>query len=100
MSLKLGVLGVSPAAITDRAGGPGLEVDLDDTALSIGLADRLRSDCARDEHCAVWVEGTWGRLIEVPTLGVGPRRSAFTVRRYLGLVEGSAPRILVLSTAP
>jgi hypothetical protein len=38
----------------------GLTVRLDDSALGISLADRVRSACPGAERCAVWLEGNFG----------------------------------------
>lgn len=36
-----------------------LRVDLDDSALGISLAERVRMACAEQKTCTVWVEGRW-----------------------------------------
>lgn len=36
-----------------------LSVDIDDSALGISLAERIRMACAEQKTCTVWVEGRW-----------------------------------------
>lgn len=36
-----------------------LRVEVDDSALGVSLADRLRMACANEKKCTAWVEGRW-----------------------------------------
>jgi hypothetical protein len=63
----------------------GVEIRLDDAAMSVSLADRIRKDCPMDVECAIWVEGTWGANVD---LGLGGGEPTFSVREYRGKVEG------------
>ena len=93
-------LGVSTGYIAASAKVPeaeGLSLHLDDSALGIALADRIRTDCPADVPCAVWVEGHFGPTVvslEPPGSSTGDPRPTFSVRAYVGLVEGPAPTVL------
>lgn len=93
-------LGVGPAHIGTRAEAPGpdaVRLELDDGAMSVSLADRLREHCAAGQPCAVWVEGIWGRTVPMPpSPGDG---HAFSVRRLVGPVgDGDAARVRVAAS--
>ncbi len=112
-------LGLSKGYIAASAATPeadGLLIRLDDTGMSVGLADRIRNDCPFDVPCAIWVEGTWGALISGGPMGgpglggpglggpggpdlsgfdTGPKKHPFAVRDYVGKVQGEAAHILV-----
>ena len=88
---RLTFLGTDPAPPAEDA----ILLELDDSALGIGLDTRLRSLCdAESDACAVWIEGTWGPLLpglrstEAPPWPV-------TVRDVGPLVKGSPKTILV-----
>lgn len=68
----------------------------DDGALGISLADRARELCAPDATaCAVWLDGTWGPLVELPGLEPGGL-PVFAVRYVKGLVApGDEIRVFV-----
>lgn len=87
------VLGVSKGQVA------GLEIKLEDTAMSVGLADRLRPDCPYDEPCAVWLEGVWGPTVDMPgppMPSFGPDKETFSVRRYVGRVaDGDEQRVRI-----
>lgn len=104
--LGLGKGYIAPSAATPEA--DGLLVKIDDTGMSVGLADRIRNDCPYDQPCAIWVEGTWGALLSGGPMGgpglggpdlsafeTGPKKHPFSVRDYKGKVEGEATHILV-----
>ena len=105
LGLNAGYVATSPGGDA----GSALSLKLDDTAMSVSLADQIRSDCAYDEPCAIWVEGYWGATIEAPGLNFGgpgldfggpaadtPKRHPFSVRRYVGLVQEAEPYIRVV----
>ena len=49
-----------PLTIVDQGARLGsLAVEVDDTALGISLADRVRQACPGGRPCRVWVEGRW-----------------------------------------
>lgn len=60
----------------------GFPVNLDDSALGIALADRVRQKCAAPAiTCRVWVEGTWhGQAGDVGQVHVS---------RFVGLVAAT-----------
>ncbi len=81
---RLGIARAYVAVSPGREKG-ALKVGLDDTALGISLLDRLRDRCAPSvDFCAVWLDGTWGRLIEAP---VEDDQPIFTVRHLHGPVK-------------
>jgi hypothetical protein len=58
----------------------------DDGALGISLADRARELCAPDAPtCAMWLDGTWGPLVELPGQDPGDL-PVFAVRSVHGLI--------------
>jgi hypothetical protein len=90
-----------PLAIVDAYVGPAdapLRLELDDSALSVGLLDVLRARrAARATSCVVWLEGTWGPLVarRGPTPPAGSRGPAFAVRRVGDLIDGEVAAIRV-----
>jgi hypothetical protein len=49
-----------------RAEVGSLPLKLDDTAMSVPVLDQLRTLCPVNEPgCVVWLEGTWGAVLEV-----------------------------------
>lgn len=50
-------LTVTQQPLTARIGS--LNVQLDDSALGISLAERVRMACGGEKSCTVWVEGRW-----------------------------------------
>ena len=99
-------LGLSVGLVAgDTEGDPAsaLPLKLDDTAMSVSLAENIRSDCAYDVPCAIWVEGYWGATLSGPgpsfggpSFGgpsTGPKRHPFSVRRYVGLVSSDAQNL-------
>ena len=103
-------LGLGPAFVGSKPGpapADALHLKLDDTAMSVGLADRMAKDCPFDVPCAIWVEGSWGAVLSGgpglglggPTLGgpaAGPTPHPFSVRAYGGPVEGDATHVVLL----
>ncbi len=94
LMIEAAAVGVDDAAL----GAAGLQVDLDDSAMSVGLLDRCRALCARDAaSCAVWIDAHWGRNLPLPPLppipGEPPRPAqALAVRAVVELVAaGTAP---------
>jgi hypothetical protein len=102
---------------TAQVGGVALK--LDDTAMGVGVLDQVRTLCpAGQPGCTVWLEGTWGSVLQGATLpglpgpggpGLGgpslpggpglagpampatpgPKKHPFAVRKVGGLVEGT-----------
>ena len=114
--IKPSVLGLASGHIGTVAAAPGpdaIHVRLDDTAMSVSLADRVRSDCPDGEYSVIWAEGVWGATLGGgPSLGgpsVGgpalggpglldePTRHPFSVRDYAGRVDGAPSHIQVAS---
>ena len=102
-------LGLPPAflgATPGPAPANALHLKLDDTGLSVGLADRMRGDCPFDVPCAIWVEGTWGAVLsggpslpgfDEPGLDEpGPTPHPFRVMDYHGVVTDSATHVQVV----
>jgi len=86
ISVRVSPLGVSRGTVGD---GPGaLEVRLDSGALSMTLGQHVQRHCGSASPCLVWMEGTWGPLVDGPPQPPGP--PVFAVRDVLGPVEGSA----------
>lgn len=95
-------LGVQKAWIGNGGDAPAdgaVLLKLDDTAMGVSLLDRLRQACPA-RTCAVWLEGTWGPVLEVggqpalalPGFDSGPPRETFAVRRFVGLADATATR--------
>ncbi|MDP2304938.1 MAG: hypothetical protein Q8P18_02810 [Pseudomonadota bacterium] len=77
-------------------GAGGVPLKLDDTAMGIALIDQLRTLCPPGPACTVWLEGTWGPLMEgMPDFGTdaGPARHDFAVRRVVGLADATATQV-------
>lgn len=81
---RLGVgrafVGTSPK----DSGQDKLHLNLEDTRLGISLMSRLRHKCDKKAlACAVWIEGTWGRLLRgprlPPTTSTGPKAHPFAI---------------------
>jgi hypothetical protein len=107
LGLASGYVAGAPAA--DASGA--LSLKLDDTAMSVSLADNIRPDCAYDEPCAIWVEGYWGATLAMPGPSFGgpdfggpatdtPKRHPFSVRRYVGRVTTAAPNVRLVAKTP
>ena len=85
-SLKLGIheawIGGSDAEI----GEGSVALRLDDTGMSVGVLDHILDRIpAEDVHCVVWLEGTWGPLVDLPMPQIPGEppdtRDVFAVRR-------------------
>ena len=107
LGLASGYVGDAPTADPESA----LSLKLDDTAMSVSLADNIRPDCADGEPCAIWVEGYWGATLSAPGPSFGgpafggpamdtPKRHPFSVRRYVGRVTAPAPTIRLVAKSP
>jgi hypothetical protein len=72
VSLADGGLSIGGAFIGVSAASPGADpiaLRLDDTALGVSLLDQVRAHCPdAGAGCALWLEGTWGPMIELPAL--------------------------------
>jgi hypothetical protein len=94
---RLGLGDVAIAAQEADLTPDSLALDVDDGALGISLLDRLRSSCPPNRQaCAVWLEGHWGRLVEVPSPAPASgsvRRWPFAVRRVGELVDPAAGEV-------
>ena len=94
-------LGMTDAAPVANA----VRIQLDQHALGVGLADRLRSLCGKaPARCVVWLQGYWGPTVDLPgppgfdgpAVADGIREHPFSVRMVMGLVgEGDAPHVRV-----
>lgn len=72
--------------------GSDLTLDLDTSALSMGLDLHLQPHLDDEGAAYVWVEGTWGPLLRTPT----NERPVFTVRRIVGACSDPRPQVLLL----
>ena len=100
----LGLASGYVAGSTAADSANGLLLKLDDTGMSVSLAEKIRPDCAYDEPCAIWVEGYWGATVSMPGLDFGgpgldgpamdtPKKHPFSVRRYVGRVTATAQHV-------
>ncbi len=91
--VELAFIGSDPVPPGDDA----ILLELDDSALGIGLSTRLRSLCGGSDACAVWIEGTWGRLLPgiAAPAAAEPPPWPLAVRDAGPRVEGSPATILV-----
>lgn len=65
---------------------PPVDFEIDDTAMSVGLQDQLRSLCPGQSRCRVWLRGTYGEL--EPVEGLEAEGPVFAPRQVLGVIEG------------
>lgn len=82
-----------------------VRIQLDQSALGVGLAVRLRSLCDKaPARCVVWLQGYWGPTVDLPgPLGFdrpmvadGIQEHPFSVRMVMGLVgEDDAPHVRI-----
>lgn len=125
VTVSVSPLGMGPAwiGVEPEPGPDALHLRLDDGALGIALADRLRQACPAGGPCAVWLEGRWGSHLAGPAAPSGPgpsggpglappsgaaplggppplsgmvpgsQKHPFAVSRFVGLVEGQPSRI-------
>ncbi len=51
----------------DVSGDTRLRLHLDDGGLGVALLDTVRARCPKEQpSCALWLEGYWGMLVEMP----------------------------------
>jgi hypothetical protein len=100
-------LGIQRAWLGTNLDGPAagdLLLDLDDTTMSVGLMDRLRTTCPTGERCAVWIEARWGAPVPMPAalaaFDEGPRGAPVTVRGLVGVAAAGARHVRVAVPAP
>lgn len=103
-------IGAAPGA----AGDDAIFLSLDDTGMSVALLDILRDRCPKSaDACAVWLEGHWGPLVDVPMPDLDlpgepeddRKRWPFAVLQVHDLIDAKAggdetPRALVEAPAP
>ncbi len=74
-----------------------LRLALEDTGMSVALLTQLGGLCPKPaEACALWLEGYWGRLVDMPSIpdlpGVGPDgRKPFSVLKVHGRIDPPPP---------
>lgn len=69
--------------------GGAIPLTLDDTGMGSPLVTSLGPYCTRSSRvCVVWLEGLWGRLVELPDLQPDAKTFVFAVTRVVGPVEG------------
>jgi len=95
-------LGVQRAWLGSDLAEPGAEallLDLDDTAMSVGLMDDLRAACPEGDRCAVWVEARWGALVPMPpemaAFAHDPPRLPVSVTRFSGVATAPATHVQI-----
>ncbi|MBW2254949.1 MAG: hypothetical protein JRI25_10180 [Deltaproteobacteria bacterium] len=102
LGLASGHVGVLP----EPPGADALLLKLDDTAMGVSLADKIRGDCPAGQACVIWVEGIWGATVAMPDMPAMPSmdgpggpaatdKHPFSVRGYAGKVEGEPTHIRV-----
>jgi len=97
---KLGISGAHIGTAAGPAPAGGIELRLIDTALSVGLWDRLQKDCnLEDDSCALWLEGYWRDLMptpDLPGLEEDPSKPhPFDVRDLGGPVDPTATSVFI-----
>jgi hypothetical protein len=95
-------LGVQRAWLGSDVADPGADallLELDDTPMSVGLMDHLRTACPEGDRCAVWVEGRWGALVPMPpemaAFADDPPRLPVSVTRFGGVASSPATHVQV-----
>ncbi|MBT3983803.1 MAG: hypothetical protein HOE90_20780 [Bacteriovoracaceae bacterium] len=86
LGLKKAFIGGDISQLSDDS----LLLDLDDTQMGTSIIDTLKDLCPVGKNsCAVWIDGMWGRTVELPSeLAVpGDTRHPFAVSAYPVLVE-------------
>lgn len=104
-------LGLSTAFVGPTPGpapAGALHLKLDDTSMSVGLADRMAPDCPYDVPCAIVVEGTWGATLAtsiggpglggpaLPGMAQAPTPHPFRVLDYKGVAAGDLTHVVVV----
>ncbi|MDP6947130.1 MAG: hypothetical protein QF464_23470 [Myxococcota bacterium] len=96
---KLGAAGAHIGTAPGDAPEGAVELELSDTALSVGLWDRIRQSCDLDQGaCVLWLEGYWRELLPMPGLpglDVGPKAYPFDVRGVGGPVDPATASVLI-----
>ncbi len=105
--VHLSPLGIDSAHIGAQADAPrddAVRLKLDDTALGISLAERLREHCSDGDPCIVWLEGQWGATVSgpgpdfaFPGADDAPEKHPFSVRKVVGPVTGAPTHLRVAS---
>lgn len=96
MSISKAFIGTS----VDDSGGDKVAIDFDDTAMGVGLFDRLGTMLGpKDLSCAVWLEAHWGpqlkdRNLPIPP-GANPDAHVLAVRSVGALITDGAPNAKV-----
>ena len=87
-----GLLTVEKAFIGSKKsdeGASSIFLELDDSTLGISLATHLKKHCAAAlKGCALWLEGYWGVLLDLPR--AGGETWPFTVRKFIGDLSSSS----------
>ena len=96
---RLGLSGAHIGTEPGAAPAGAIELDLTDTALSVGVWERVRQSAERDQDSVVlWLEGYWRALLPMPALpglNVGPKLYPFDVRGVTGAVDPSASHLYI-----
>lgn len=96
---KLGTAGAHIGTTPGDAPQGAIELNLTDTALSVGLWERIREGCDLDDgSCVLWLEGYWRELLPMPGLpglDVGPKPYPFDVRGVGDGVDASATHVFI-----
>ena len=96
---KLGTAGAHIGTVAGEAHDGAVELNLTDTALSVGLWDRVRQSCDIDQGaCALWLEGYWRELLPMPGLpglDQGPKAHPFDVRGVSGPVDPATTTVFI-----
>jgi len=96
---KLGIAGAHIGTTGGAAPAGAVELRLTDTALSVGLWDRLQKDCnLQADSCVRWLEGYWQDLMPTPTLAGLEEPSKphpFDVRNLGGPVDPTATSVFI-----
>ena len=98
---KLGTAGAHIGTVPGEAPEGAVNLELSDTALSVGLWERIRQSCDLDAGaCTLWLEGYWRELLPMPGLpglDVGPKAHPFDVRDVGGPVDPSTTTVFIAS---
>lgn len=90
-------LGISSAFLGVSADASNqIALHLDDSALGISMADRLRQRCPEARRsCVIWVEGYWGPLVDLPRDRDATPPYTFAVLEVLSESPASATNVLI-----
>jgi len=86
---------VASAALFVPANGPTVSLALDDSALGVGLMDRLEQLCPEGERCLLWLEGYMGALLGDPAPGEPLTLAILAVGDRLTAEEAGSERLRV-----